>query len=125
MTKNKRYSIQYGDIIELIAPTNDIIHKKPFFVDYIDARQLQLVNLQTKYILHLNEDAIALDSNILDIHLLSTSNKTGYVLQNELLPTSWIDIVSDFTFILTDQLHAMTCDYSYFQRRQFGGGVST
>ena len=101
MTKNKRYSIQYGDIIELIAPTNDIIHKKPFFVDYIDARQLQLVNLQTKYILHLNEDAIALDSNILDIHLLSTSNKTGYVLQNELLPTSWIDIVFDFSFILT------------------------
>ena len=95
-TTNSKHSIQLelGDIIEVIAPSNNDIHEMTGFITYIDDRKISLVNTATgkAHILNIMDDGTLSDESITELHLLSRSDVKGYARQNNLLTKTWIDI---------------------------------
>ena len=51
MPKSKLYML-LGDIIEIIAPNNDTIHKQIFMINYIDDSVIKIVNEKQKLVLN-------------------------------------------------------------------------
>ena len=100
--------LEYGDIIYILATTNQDIHEKTFFIKYIDSKKINLVqtdNIQPK-ILYLNEYGEFTDESIQEIHILSKSPEKGFSRQNGLISLKWIDIhfSGDFPTIITGQI---------------------
>ena len=100
--------LEYGDIIYILAITNQEIHEKTFFIKYIDSKKILLVqtdNIQP-HILFLNEYGEFTDESIQEIHILSKSPQKGFSRQNGLIPKKWIDIhfSGDFPTIFTGQI---------------------
>jgi hypothetical protein len=95
-TTNSNHSIQLelGDIIEVIAPSNNDLHEMTGFITYIDDRKVTLVNTATgkTHILNIMDDGTLSDESITELHLLSRSDVKGYARQNNLLTKTWIDI---------------------------------
>ena len=77
-------SIEYGDIIEIIAPMNPNLHENAFFVNYIDESKIKIINLSTKEFIQLNmkRDGNGLtDESITQINLLDRSADSGFACQ--------------------------------------------
>jgi len=93
-TKGASVTLELGDIIEIIAPSNPDIHEMNALITYIDIHKLKLINVVDGriYQLLITEDGHFTDESISQIHLLSRSEEKGYARQNELLPRTWIDI---------------------------------
>ena len=95
-TTTSKHSIQLelGDIIEVIAPSNNDIHEMTGFITYIDDSKISMVNTATgkAHILNIMEDGTLSDESITELHLLSRSDVKGYARQNNLLTKTWIDI---------------------------------
>lgn len=88
------FSLELGDIIEIISPSNADYHNQSFFITYIDENKIKLINISTYQIEQLNvdEDGNISDESILEINLLSRSEDLGFARQNKLVPKTWIDI---------------------------------
>jgi hypothetical protein len=88
------FSLELGDIIEIISPSNTDYHNQTFFITYIDATKIKLMNISTyqNEQLNIDEDGNIRDESILEINLLSRSEVSGFARQNNLLPKTWIDI---------------------------------
>ena len=101
-------SLELGDIIELIAPTNEAINDKQYLVKYIDSTKMELVNIEDGNVLNLNiNDGNISDESITSIDLLDRATEPGYARQNNLIPNNWIDIHfddSDIPTIVTGQI---------------------
>jgi hypothetical protein len=100
--------LEYGDIISILATTNQEIHEKTFFIKYIDSKKIILVqtdNIQP-HILYLNEHGEMTDESIQEIHILSKSVLKGFSRQNGLIPKKWIDIhfSGEYPTIMTGQI---------------------
>ena len=91
---NLSITLELGDIIELISPANDIMHESTMFIKYIDNKFIRLINVSTlkEYQLNIDENGFITDESIIQVNLLSRSDEKGYVRQNNLLPTTWINI---------------------------------
>ena len=87
--------IEYGDIIQLIAPSNSEYHEAIFFVNYIDNTKTKLINVTSKDLITLpiRPDSRGFtDESILSVYLLDRSKQSGYARQKKLLPGVWVDI---------------------------------
>lgn len=96
INKDTNHSIQLelGDIIEIMAPSNDDIHELTGLITYIDQHKIKLINSATSktHVLNITDDGLLSDESITSIHLLNRSDEKGYARQFNLLPKTWIDI---------------------------------
>jgi hypothetical protein len=94
VTKTNKIILELGDIIQLTAPSNSLIHEETFFIIYLDDQKIKLANVSTfhPYTLNLDEDGKISDESIKEIALLSRSEEKGYARQHMLLPRTWINI---------------------------------
>ena len=93
--KSSQLDVEYGDIIQLIAPSNSEYHEAIFFVNYIDNDKIKLINVVSKDLITLpiRPDSRGFtDESILSVYLLDRSKESGYAKQKKLLPGVWIDI---------------------------------
>lgn len=98
-------TLQLGDIIVIQSPLDYILHKKIFYIDYIDKKKIRIINVDdfsTNNIL-INDDGTIADENINSITIISSNPNKGYARQNGLLPNTWIDIYfkGDIPMIIT------------------------
>ena len=105
MPKSKLYML-LGDIIEIIAPNNDTIHKQIFMINYIDDSVIKIVNEKQKLVLNVENETLC-DKSIEKIHILDRHAETGYAKQNNLIPGKWIDIHfnTDVPVIITGEIN--------------------
>lgn len=87
-------TLELGDVIEIIAPSNPAIHEITAYIIYIDSKTIKMVNVATTtfHQLHITDEGRFTDESILQIHLLSRSDIKGYSRQNNLIPGKWVDI---------------------------------
>jgi hypothetical protein len=87
-------SIQLGYIIQINAPSNSEINNRVFFVDYIDARKIKLINVETlaTHTIKIDASGKITDESITNIAILSRPEKEGYARQNGLVMNTWIDV---------------------------------
>jgi len=99
-------SIELGDIIKIIAPSNRDIHDHMFLVDYVSAggglssaggvsgRKIKLIDVDSldEVILKLDARGNLTDESITTIELLSRAEEKGYARQNNLVVSTWVDI---------------------------------
>jgi len=95
---NLSSKFELGDIVEIIAPSNETLHENTFFIEYIDSKKIVMIDTanniddDTKIQLNFNENGRLSDESIIQIILLNRSNEKGYARQNDLLVGTWIDI---------------------------------
>lgn len=96
LTSLENYSVtlELGDVIEIIAPSNPAINEITAYIIYIDTKTIKMVNVATTtfHQLHITEEGRFTDESISQIHLLSRSDLKGYARQNNLVPGKWVDI---------------------------------
>jgi len=87
-------SLELGDIIEIVAPSNPNIHQMVAIIDYIDETKLYLIDTENlnRYQLNVDENNMFTDETISEINLLSRSDEKGYAKQNGLLIKTWVDV---------------------------------
>ena len=96
-----------GDIIRIHDPTNDILDKNTFIIDYIDQNKIKLYDEESNFVqLNIDENGVIDNGTIRDIELLSRNTELGYARQNKLLPNTWINIhfSGDLPTILTGKI---------------------
>ena len=105
---NSAITLELGDIIEILAPTNSDIHESTFYIDYIDENQIELIHVASLkyYKLDIAESGGFTDESITEIILHSRSKESGYVRQHKLLPKTWVNIhfAGEFPVILTGEI---------------------
>jgi len=105
---SKIINIQLGDILEIIAPDNETLNRKQFYVKYIDLSKIVLINIDNTNIttLILNESKNFEDKSINSIELLSRASFPGYAKQNNLIIGTWINIYfsGEVPFVLTGEI---------------------
>jgi hypothetical protein len=100
--------LKLGDVIVIQSPSDYILDKKIFYIDYIDNQKIKIINVDdfsTTSIL-INSDGTIADNNINSITIISSNPNKGYARQNNLLPNTWIDIFfgGDIPTIITGQI---------------------
>jgi hypothetical protein len=92
-TKKNQLTLELGDIIQIISPTNDTLHEKIFLINYIDENQIQLINDIDYNVITLDLiNGILTEKTITSINILVKQPEKGYARQNNLLVNTWIDI---------------------------------
>jgi hypothetical protein len=125
-TGNHQFTIELGDIIQIISPTNSDFNDYAFYVSYVDSSKIKLININTYTLaqLTLDEDGTITDESIREIHLLTRSTDAGFARQNNLLPQTWIDIhfggempyiaTGEITNLEEDMIEIKTIDNTVF-----------
>ena len=91
--KNETVTLQLGDIIEIISPSDDNLNEKQFLIQYIDQTKIKLLGQDGNVMLiNINEEGGLENESITSIAILSRSDEKGYAKQNSLVPGQWIDI---------------------------------
>jgi hypothetical protein len=107
-TEDKTIQLQLGDIIQIEDPTNDILNKHSFLVDYIDSTVLKLIDIKefNKVSLKINKDGTLANNRIETIALKYRNDLLGYARQNDLLPRKWVNIYfgGDTPLVITGQI---------------------
>jgi hypothetical protein len=107
ISETMQISIQLGDIIEIIAPSDPALNNHTFYIKFIDKTKIVLVESSgLERTLTLNEEGKLDNEAITEINILSRSESASYALQNNLLPGSWIDIYfgGDVPTIITGEI---------------------
>lgn len=86
--------LQLGDIIQLSSPENGKLNEKIFFIDYIDSNKIVIIENETleKTILTF-ENGVIENGSIKKISILKREVSPSYSIQNNLLPSTWIEII--------------------------------
>ena len=94
-SENKRIDVEYGDIIQIIAPSNTELHENIYFVNYIDETKTRLIHIHSREWIELkireNTGGFT-DESILKVYLLDRSEVSGYARQKGLFPKTWVDV---------------------------------
>ena len=102
------FSLELGDIIEIISPTNSNYHQQTYYISYINPTRIELINVSTYQIekLNINEYGTISDESITEINILNRSDEKGYSRQKGLLPKTWIDIHfgGEIPYIITGEI---------------------
>ena len=104
ISQEENMNIKLGDIVELLAPTNDLINNKYYFVKFIDSNKIVLLGKEDQeIILTINDNGEINDESITAINIINRAPEEGFARQNNLLPNSWIDIYfgGDMPLIIT------------------------
>ena len=106
--ENNDIKLQYGDIIEIHASRNHLVHEQTFYITYIDEMKIKLINSSTllPHELKLSDEGNLTDESIEEIELVSRADEKGYARQNHLLPKKWVDVHfgGDFPTIITGEI---------------------
>ena len=113
--ETEEMTLQLGDIIEIKAPSNHLLHENTFFIDYINDRRVVLIDVASLEQTQLNKDqetGIFTDESIEQIILVSRSETLGYARQNNLIPGTWIEIYinGDVSTIITGEITSLEED---------------
>jgi hypothetical protein len=95
INKQDKIDLEYGDIIQLISPSNLEYHEVMFFINYIDEHKVKLLNINTNdfYELAIRPDTTGFtDESIIAVYLLDRSKVAGYARQKGLITGVWVDI---------------------------------
>lgn len=86
--------LELGDIIDIVAPLNEVLNNNRFFIDFINEDKILLIDLKSfkKIQLNIDENGVIDNNSIANIALISRNEKKGYARQNNLLPGTWINI---------------------------------
>ena len=92
--KKDEIFLSLGDLIYITDPKNEILNNNTFIIEYIDNKKIKLINTTTfeKTILHISSSGVIGDGTIKSIKVLSSAKEKGYARQNDLLPSTWVDI---------------------------------
>ena len=105
--QTQQLDLELGDIIQMIAPTNDEINDRIFLIDYIDQEQIVAIDDQSleKRSFRVENGDIA-DRSIQEIAILDKPEEKGYLAQNGLAKDQWIEIhiAGDVPTIITGQI---------------------
>ena len=112
---DENFALKLGDIIEIIAPTNSQLNEFHFFINYINEKRIQIINVATLEEIQLNkneETRELTDESITEIRLLSRSEHAGYARQNDLLQGTWIEvhIEGEVSTIITGEITSLDED---------------
>ena len=101
-------SINLGDIIQIIAPTNSTINDQIYLIIYADQNKLKLINASTttSLVLTIGPNGGFTDESITSIYILDRHQFPGYAKQNGLTIGKWINISfgGDLPTIITGQI---------------------
>lgn len=106
-----KINLLLGDIIEIVAPSNDTIHKEIFLITYIDKTQLIIKNEKQTQILGLENNNFN-DKTIEKIHIMRRHKELGFAKQNNLIRGQWINIHfnDDVPVIITGEILSLDED---------------
>lgn len=113
ITKDSQLKLKLGDIIEIKAPSNDLLNNNTFYINYIDERKLAIIDVATLETAYLNMvNGFLSDESIQEIFLLSRAEEAGYARQNKLVPGTWIElhIGGDVSTIITGEITGLEED---------------
>ena len=68
-------TLQLGDIIEIISPSNPEFHESTNYINYIDNKEMNLINVSSlkNYYLQFNSDGTLSEESIVQLNILSRS----------------------------------------------------
>ena len=90
---DENIEIMLGQIIKLIAPDNENLNDKTYYINYLDDNKIKLFDPYTNTLKVLNlEFGSFTDESIVGIEILYNPEKKGYARQNGLLPGVGITI---------------------------------
>ena len=89
--------LQLGDIIQIEAPNDEMIHKKQYIIEYIDTELIRLIGEDNEFEISILENGILDNETITSIQIISRSDTPSYARQNKLLPKTWIYILFEDT----------------------------
>ena len=97
VTNDNSVMLELGDIIEIIAPTNNDIHEMTAYITYIDkSKILTVIPTENDTVrihqFNITSEGYFSDESIKQIIIVSRSDEKGYARQNNLLPGKWFDI---------------------------------
>ena len=81
-----------GDIIKIIAKSNNELNDKIFYISYIDKNKLKLDNDTQNIIINIDENNELTEKSIEEIEILSKPEFKGYAKQNNLNINTWISV---------------------------------
>jgi hypothetical protein len=107
-SEGQTIGLELSDVIDIIAPSNEMLNDKRFIIDYIDENKIILIDLNkfNKVQLNIDENGILDNNSITEIHLINRNEDRGYARQNGLLPGTWVNIHfgGDIPSIITGEI---------------------
>lgn len=103
----EKLSIQLGDIIEIVAPSDPAMDNHTFFIKFLDNSKIVLLEGNgNEYTLTLKDNGNLDNESIIGINILSRAESSSYARQNNLTPGKWIDIYfgGDVPTIITGEI---------------------
>ena len=85
-------NLQLGDIIQLDAPSNAVLHDKIYFIKFINSEKIVLLNSTGLLTLTLTQLGKLEEESITNIIILSRSSSPSFVVQNNLAIKKYISI---------------------------------
>ena len=109
-----KVDLQLQDIIEINAPSNEILNEKQFVITYISIDKIKLCNVETlEYTtLIIDEDGNLHDESIESLNLISRASSDSFAIQNNLIPDKWVDIHfgGDVPEVITGEITSLEND---------------
>jgi hypothetical protein len=105
--KGPSIELQLGDVIRIKDPTNEMLNDHIFFIDYIDADKIKLIDESDLQAIQLRiNNGILANGTITEIELLSRNDSLGYAKQNGLYPGEWINLYfgGDLPVLITGEI---------------------
>uniref|UniRef100_A0A6C0IRY1 Uncharacterized protein n=1 Tax=viral metagenome TaxID=1070528 RepID=A0A6C0IRY1_9ZZZZ len=89
-----KFTLLYGDTIQIISPSNEELHEMTFLITYIDLQKITAIHTSTGNLIELNstEEGFFSDESIIGIHLIDRPEEVGFARIHNLLPKTWVDI---------------------------------
>lgn len=87
-----KITLQYGDIIEINSPSNDDLHNKVFFINFINNKKIIIINNEDTKELLISEEGKILEESIDDIFLLHRQENNSYIAQNNITVNTYLSI---------------------------------
>lgn len=82
-----------GDIVYISAPRNAAFHQQLFYISYVDAYKIKLLQSGSDVVeLKRTADGGLFDESIQHIHVVSRSAERGFARQHGLLPDTYVDL---------------------------------
>ena len=91
-SNKNRINLRLGDVIRIVAPTNDTYDNKIYYIDYIDEKSIKIINKTQTDILYLGETGELTDHSIKELHIIKRSKHDSFTALNNLTVDKWIDI---------------------------------
>ena len=85
-------NLQLGDIIQLEAPSNAVLHDKIYFIKFINSEKIVLLNSTGLLTLTLTQLGKLEEESITNIIILSRASSPSFVVQNNLAIKKYISI---------------------------------